>query len=171
MAKQRVLVDTCVIIEAIRINCWKALCQHLCVETVQCCVDECCNGDPLTPGRVPIVRDELVGSLTKVHVVSDLMLASLKLENDNLPALDDGELHMMAWLHSNPSEAILTMVSTADRAAVRAAHVLKLLDRVISLQELAQSAHIGAKQLVKLERHYTQDWLSTLRMQLKMNIL
>jgi hypothetical protein len=38
MSKLRVLVDTCVIIEAFRVNCWKALCNHFSVETVECCV-------------------------------------------------------------------------------------------------------------------------------------
>lgn len=171
MAKQRVLVDTCVIIEAFRINCWKTLCQYFSVETVQCCVDECCGGDPLKPGRVPIPREELGNGLTSVHVVSDLMLAELSLANDDLPALDDGERHMMAWLHSNPAEAILTVISTSDRAAVRAAHVLRLLDRVTSLQELAKNSHVGPKQLGNLEHHFTEDWLSTLRMQLRMDIL
>ena len=99
------------------------------------------------------------------------MLAKLTLENDDLPALDDGERHMMAWLHSNPSEAILTVISTSDRAAVRAAHVLRLLDFVISLQELAKKSHVGPKQLGNLEHQFTEDWLSTLRMQLRMNIL
>lgn len=171
MAKQRVLVDTCIIIEAFRINCWKTLCQNLSVETVQCCVDECCRGDPLKPGRVSIPREELVAGLASIHEVSDLMLAKLSLENDDLPALDDGEFHMMAWLHSNPSEAILTAISTSDRAAVRAAHVIRLLDQVTSLQELAKMSHVGPKQLGILEHHFTEDWLSTLRMQLRMNIL
>lgn len=171
MAKQRVLVDTCVILEAFRINCWKALCQHLSVETVKCCVEECCRGDPLKPGRIVIQRQELVDGLNSVHEVSDLMLAKLSLDNDDLPALDDGELHMMAWLHSNPSEAILTVVSTSDRAAVRAAHVLSLLDRVTSLQNLAKTSHVSPRQLGNLEHQFTEDWLSTLRMQLRMNIL
>lgn len=171
MTKQRVLLDTCVIIEAHRISCWKALCQAFDVETVQCCVDECCAGDPLKPGRVPIKREDLHAGMARVHDVTDIMLATLAIEQDDLPALDDGELHLMAWLHANPTEAVLTVISTSDRAALRAAHVLRLLDRVTSLQELGRGAGVGRKQLEKLEHHFSEDWLGAVRMQLRMNML
>ncbi|HGL5379806.1 TPA: hypothetical protein ACXJGC_001553 [Burkholderia cenocepacia] len=159
------------IIEAFRINCWKALCHHFEVETVECCVIECCTGDPLQPGRVQIPRPELIGGLARVHAVDDTMLAMLRLDCPHLPALDDGEHHLMAWLHANPDDAVLTAISTADRAAIRATHVLTLLDRVTSLQQLGQSAGVGRKQLDNLQPHFQEDWLSTLRLQLRMNIL
>lgn len=171
MSKQRVLVDTCIIIEAFRINCWKALCQYYEVETVQCCVDECAAGDPLEPGRVPIPHKELLAGLSKVHDVDDVMLISLAIERPDLPAIDAGELHMMAWLHANPAEAVISAISTADRAAVRATHVLKLVDRVVSLQHLANKAGVGGRQLQNLHHHFSEDWLSTVRTQLKMGIL
>jgi hypothetical protein len=171
MAKQRVLVDTCIIIEAFRVNCWKALCQHFEVETVQCCVDECAAGDPLEPGRVPIPRDELLAGLSKVHAVDELMLATLAIERADLPAIDAGELHMMAWLHANPDQAVISAISTADRAAIRATYVLKLVDRVVSLQHLAQTAGVRNKQVLSLKNHFSEDWLSDVRFQLKMGIL
>ena len=99
------------------------------------------------------------------------MLAKLMIDRTDLPAIDDGELHIMAWLHSNPSEAVITSISTADRAAVRATHVLQLLDNVHSLQNLGRTAGVGPKQLQGLQHHFTEDWLGTLRTQLKMNIL
>lgn len=171
MAKPRVLVDTCVIIEAFRTKCWKALCSHFDVETVDCCVTECCTGDPLQPGRVQIPRDELLDGFAHVHDVDDMMLAQLMLACPQLPALDDGERHLMAWLHAHPDDAVLTVISTADRAAVRATHVLKLLDRVTSLQNLGQTAGVGRKQLSNLHPHFQEDWLGSLRMQLQMGIL
>lgn len=171
MVKPRVLVDTCVIIEAFRINCWKALCIHFDVETVDCCVIECCTGDPLQPGRVQISRDELIEGLALVHEVDNTMLAMLRLDYPHLPALDDGELHLMAWLYAHPEDAVLTAISTTDRAAVRATHVMALLDRVTSLQELGLAAGVGRKQLENLQSHFEEDWLSSLRLQLQMNIL
>lgn len=171
MAKVRILVDTCVIIEAFRINCWKALCNHFDVETVQCCVDECSAGDPLAPNRICVPEAELLKGLSKVHHVDKLMLATLAIERDDLPAIDQGELHMMAWLHANPSEAIITSISTADKAAIRATHVLKLLDNVYSLQELAKGAGVGPRQLQGLQHHFTENWLQALRTQLIMDIL
>lgn len=60
MAKDRVLLDTCIIIEAFRVNCWKALCARYDVETVEKCVEEACTGDPLNPKRVPVDRKLLL---------------------------------------------------------------------------------------------------------------
>jgi hypothetical protein len=171
MAKQRVLVDTCIIIEAFRTNCWKALCQYFSVETVERCVTECCSGDPLNAGYVPIAREELIASLAKVHEVTDTMLVTLAIEREGLPALDDGEHHLIAWLHAHPADAIVTSVSTTDRAAVRAVHVLQLLDRMRSLQDLGKAAGVDRRQLATLKQHFSEDWLSAVRMQLVMGVL
>ena len=171
MPKQRVLVDSCVIIEAFRIHCWTALCVHFEVETVERCVEECCTGDPLLPGRVPIARDELTSSLTRIHAVDRTMLAALALDREDLPAIDDGELHLMAWLHANSGTSVTTVISTADRAAVRAIHVLQRLDQVTSLQSLGKTAGVGRKQLDTLQHHFSEDWLGTVRMQLRMGVL
>lgn len=170
MSKPRLLVDTCVVIEAFRTNCWTALCRHFDVETVEACVTECCTGDPLTPGRVPIDRTALLGGLAKVHVVDDLQLATLALEVEALPAIDDGELHLMAWLHSHPTDAVVVAISTADRAAVRATHVLGLISRVRSLQNAASLAGVGKAQLGKLQDHFGEDWLSRVRTQLLLGV-
>lgn len=170
MSKPRLLVDTCVIIEAFRTSCWTALCRHFDVETVEACVIECSTGDPLTPGRVPIDRTLLLAGLAQVHVVDDLQLATLALDVDALPAIDEGELHLMAWLHAHPTEAVIVAISTADRAAVRATHVLGLLERVRSLQTAASAAGVGKPQLGKLQHHFGEDWLSRLRTQLLLGV-
>jgi hypothetical protein len=141
-------------------------CQHFSVETVECCVTECCSGDPLTLGYVAIPRQELMAGLDKVRQVTDVMLAALVLEFEGLSALDDGERHLVAWLHAHPTEAIVTAISTTDRAAVRAVHVLQLLDRIRSLQDLGRAAGIGKRQLDALRQHFSEDWLSALRTQL-----
>lgn len=103
--------------------------------------------------------------------MTDEMLALVALEREDLPSLDAGELHMMAWLHANPTEAVLTALSTADRAAVKATFVLELLERVTSLQELARTAGVGRNQLKKLHDHFLEDWLGKVRMQLNSGIM
>lgn len=170
MPKPRLIVDTCIIIEAFRTNCWSALCQHFDVETVEACVVECCTGDPLAPGRVPIDRNVLISGLAQVHSIDDLQLATLALEVDGLPAIDEGELHLMAWLHTHPTVADIIMISTADRGAVRAAHVLGLIDRVRSLQVAAKAAGVGKAQLDKLQHHFSEEWLSRVRTQLLLGV-
>lgn len=171
MAKLRVLVDTCVIIEAFRTNCWKALCQHFAVETVEKCVEECCTGDPLQPGRVNVDRDQLMAGLAQCHPVSKEAIATLDYEVEGLPAIDDGELHLMAWLHEHRQEAVTVVLSTADRAAVRAAAVLKLLDQVKSLQELGKGAGVGPRQLDQLQEHFTSQWLGQVRLQIQLGTI
>lgn len=171
MPKPRVLLDSCVIIEAFRTSTWNALSKHFSVETVDCCLTECSTGDPLQPGRVPIPLDSLRAGLTAVHQVDEAMLASLALDFPNLPALDLGEQHLLAWLHANPGDAILTVLSTADRAAVRGSYVLNILDRVSSLEDLARQAGVGSRQLRSLHGHFHEDWLAQLRMQLRSGVL
>lgn len=171
MPKQRVLVDTCVIIEAFRTKCWKRLCTYFDIETVDCCVTECNTGYVGRRDRVNIPLDELKSGLARIHPVDDAMLATLALERQDLPALDDGELHIMAWLHANPGEAVVTSISTTDRAAVRASHVLQLLDRLRSLQDLARDAGVGRKQLGELQHHFNDAWLSEAKVKVQMNIL
>jgi hypothetical protein len=171
MPKPRVLVDSCVIIEAHRTKVWKALTSHFDVETVECCVVECCTGDPLVPGRIPMSSVTLRSQLAVVHHVDDLMLATLHLDHPDLPALDPGEEHLLAWLHANPGDALITVLSTADRAAIRGSYVMSLLDRVKSLEELAKQAHVGRNQLGKLQGHFLESWLSHLRMQLRTGVI
>ena len=42
---QVVLVDTNIIIEAVRVNCWGALTAHFSVETVEKCCEEARTGE------------------------------------------------------------------------------------------------------------------------------
>ncbi len=167
MAKERVLVDTCIIIEAFRINCWKALCNRYDVETVEKCIEEACTGDSLDAGRVVIDREELIKGLAKRHTVSSIELARLVLENEGLPGIDDGEKHLLAWMHANRPLPITVLLSTSDKAALRASHVLDLLNRVKSLEELAKAAGVDKRQLAKLENHFLERWLSGVRVELR----
>ncbi len=171
MAKPRLLVDSCIIIEAFRAKVWKALINHFEVETVECCVTECCTGDPLNPSYVPISYEQLKADLSTVHLVDGTMLATLALQYPDLPALDPGELHLLAWLDANPSHAVITAISTADRAAVRGTHVINLMDRLSSLEELLKAAGVGRKQLESIKDHFREAWLSKLRLQLRTGVL
>ncbi|WP_431261838.1 hypothetical protein ACQ859_16395 [Roseateles chitinivorans] len=159
------------IIEAFRSKVWKALANHFSLETVACCVEECLSGDPLRPGWIPVDREELIGGLAAVHDVNDEMLAMLAIERPELPALDPGELHLLAWLNAHPQENVLTALSTADRAAARGTHVLGLLDILASLEELCGQAGVGGRQVKGLQEHFQEAWLSKLRLQLRTGVL
>ena len=166
MARERLLVDTCIIIEAFRTKCWKALCARFDVETVEKCIEEACTGDSLDPTRVVIKRAELVAGLAKRHAVSNLELTKLAFARPDLPGLDDGEAHLMAWLHANSPVPISLMFSTTDKAAIKATHMLGLLDRMTSLEMAGRMAGVDKRQLSSLKKHFSDTWLASVKTQL-----
>lgn len=60
------LVDTNVIIEAVRTGCWRAITGRMNVETVETCINECLRGDAGRSGYV-IVSEEELNRLSRVH--------------------------------------------------------------------------------------------------------
>lgn len=170
MPKPRVLVDTCIIIEAYRTRTWKAICNAFDVETVEKCVEECCTGDVLNPKRISIKQSELQQDLAAIHPVSPLEIISLADSGLNLPGLDDGELHLMAWLYANRPVPIALLFSTADKAALRASGVLGLIDQVASLESFAKTAGVSKTQRDRFEEQFTERWLSSERLSVKLKM-
>lgn len=155
------LVDTNVIIEAVRTRVWKALLGALRVETVRECWDETQRGSPHDPGYVTVTAADLAG-LAEVHAVTDLERATLALTCADAAALDPGERDLLAHaLTRQASGDTVWLVSSPDRACVRAAVALNLGDHTISLEELAQAA--GARPALLPKEHFTRRWLSAER--------
>lgn len=154
------LVDTNVIIEAVRTKCWKALTGSLRVETVEECRDEAGRGDRSRPGYVPVSGDDL-GRLAKVHAVGDLERATLGLAYAGAQNLDAGErdLFAHAFVRAAAGDDVWVICSP-DRAAVRAAVALGWRDQTRSLAELA--AAVGARPNPPLAGHFGERWLSDL---------
>ncbi|HYN76667.1 MAG TPA: hypothetical protein VES73_02600, partial [Lamprocystis sp. (in: g-proteobacteria)] len=72
--------------------------------------------DPTEPGRIVVDRATLVGGLAGRHPIGKREIATLVLDHPHCQGLDDGELHLLAWLHAQrllPN--VLILVSTADR--------------------------------------------------------
>lgn len=150
---QLVLVDTCVIIEAFRTNCWRAVTTYFVVETVEKCEEEVRTGDSLLrPGYVKVDDKELRSGLRKVHRVSDKERAYLALADPKSFGLDDGERDLLA--HAIGRKDAWLIVS-ADKAAVYATLRLGWRQRIISLESAAK-AH-GAQP--KLKGHFGDHWL------------
>lgn len=169
MPKPRVFVDTCIIIEAFQTSTWTSLCNRFDVETVEKCVEECATGDPLLPDRANVPQARLRAELARVHPVSTEDLIALSRQS-GLPSIDDGERHLMAWLHSNRPANASVLISTADRAAVRAAHVLRLLDQVRSLELLLREAGVAPSKIKGLRDHFSEKWMATARTRILMNV-
>lgn len=99
-------------------------------------------------------------------------LASLVLAHHSCRTLDDGEQHLLAWLLANkllPSTIIV--VTTADKAALVAAHGLGWLDCAVSLEDLARRAGVGRANLDALALQYREDWLSSIKTKIRMGII
>lgn len=171
-AKTRVFADTNVILEAFRTNCWTAISSHFAIETVEKCVEETLTGNPGDPRHVSVPPADLNAGLSGRHPVTRKELASLVLAHHSCRTLDDGEQHLLAWLLANkllPSAVIV--VTTADKAALVAAHGLGWLDCTVSLEDLARRAGVGRTNLDALALQYREDWLSSIKTKIRMGII
>lgn len=172
MQKIRVFADTNVILEAFRTGCWTAICSHFAIETVEKCVEETLTGNPGDPRHVSVPPTDLHGGLAGRHPVTRKELASLVLAHPSCATLDDGEKHLLAWLLANkllPSATIV--VTTADKAALVASHGLGWLDCAVSLEDLARKSGVGRTNLDALALQYREDWLSSIKMKIRMGII
>ena len=150
-----VLVDTNIIIEAVRARCWNALAGRYNIETVEVCFDEVRAGDPLRPGYVTVDSTQLTRLLAQ-HPVTDLERAQLAMKLPMADALDPGERDLFAHALGRTDDWVLCC---ADRAAVNATFNLGWQERVVSLEKLAKAA--GSRPALKA--HFTEKWLAELR--------
>jgi len=137
-----VLVDTNIIIEAVRIECWKAITGHFRIETVEKCCEEARTGDLHRPGYVEVSEADLKTRLT-IHRVSDKALATLALQESF--RLDAGERCL--WAHAMGRDDDW-FACCCDRAAVNAAVRFGWADRLVALEELVQTA--GEKRAARM---------------------
>ncbi len=153
--RQVVLVDTNIIIEAVRTRCWNAIKAHFQIVTVEKCCEEARTGAAHRPGYVAVDTRALRDRLDVVGV-TDVELATLALRDAESFQLDAGERHL--WAHAL-GRADDWRACCADRAAVNAAIRLAWKDRLISLEALAN--HAGARAAVKaLKRQFSSARLS-----------
>lgn len=161
---QVILMDTSVIIEAYRTNCWNAVTAHFSVATVEKCYEETLTGDQLRPGYVAVDPENLRQGLADRNAVSNVERAALSLSLENADALDAGERDLLAHLLGRPG---VWLVSCADRAAVNAALAMGFEDRLVSSDAIARAA--GARP--DLRRHFTEAWLREVRTAFKLDRL
>jgi hypothetical protein len=166
MSKTRVFVDTNVILEAIRTKCWSAICNRFSIETVEKCIEESLTG------HTPVQQDILLNGLTARHSTSKREIANLFLSYPECQGLDDGELHLLAWLYAQrilPNELIA--ISTADKAAIRATAALGWIDALISLEQLVKQSGVTSAQLSGLRQHYKIQWLAGIKSDIRLGMI
>jgi len=165
MPKRRVFVDTNAIFPAVQAGEWKRLCGYFSIETVGAVVEETQNGGVNRKGYVPVDRAMLEQSLAKIRHPSDEDRAAFRLKALELNLeLDAGERDLLAYLlaHEKPRPEILVL-TTSDRAAVRASCALGWKDALISLERLLTEAGARPAALKSLADHYCEPWLCQAR--------
>lgn len=157
MARWRgpVLVDTNVIIEAWRVDAWRALCGGYALETVEECVIETQTGYQNRRPEQQIGREPLLAGLKAVHKVSDAERAAALVHEGEIAMLDEGEKALWAHALARPDAWVLC---GPDKASLRIGVRLNLRDRLVALERLLDDA--GFRPKTPLKDAYRQDWLA-----------
>ena len=157
-----ILVDTMIIIEAVDTGCWNAITGQRRIVTVDECAAELRRGDPSARGHVTVSEEDI--RRASVVTLAPTDAATFRLRYPDAHRLDAGERDLLALAGSLTVEFELC---SSDRAAVAAAHELGWLDRIVSLEALADS--VGARLRRPFKRQHTEShmaaWRTTLRMQ------
>lgn len=153
---QVILVDTNIIIEAVRTRSWNAIASYYSIETVETCRSEALQGDALRPGYVTVEPEQLHRGLKAAHGVSDTDRARLSLAAAAAGALDAGERDLFSHALGRSDAWLATC---ADRAALNVALALGWEGRIVSLEKLAQQTGTRAE----FKFHFTEKWLASIR--------
>jgi hypothetical protein len=148
-------VDTNAIIEAWRVNAWRALCGGYALETVEECVIETQTGYQNRRPEQHIDREVLLAGLKVVHEVSDAERAAALIRDGEITMLDEGEKAL--WAHAL-ARADAWVLCGPDKASLRIGVRLNLRDQLIALERLLDDAGFHPK--TPLKGAYRQDWLS-----------
>jgi len=152
-----VLVDTNIIIEAVRTECWSGLRGYYKLVTVESCRDEALSGVGRSPAYVEVRKSDLTPGV-QVVAVTDPDRAVLATACPEANFLDRGEFDLWAHAYSRGDNWVAVC---ADQAAVRVAVQLGWGDRLESLELIIADA--GLRIRLPLKDHYSRRRLSTWR--------
>lgn len=162
LRKTVILVDTNVVIEAVRTGTWNALTGAAKVETVEECRDEMRRGDDGTrPGYVAVSATDL-HRLSAVHAVSQRERAEYLLVDPDAVAMDPGEQDLFAHVYQRAKAGDdVWVLCSSDKAAIRAAVRIAIADQLTSLE--AACAATGARPKQPLKTQHKELFLSKYR--------
>jgi hypothetical protein len=156
--KQIVLVDTNVVLEAHRTGCWVPLAGYFDLHTVAKVVEETQTGYQNRDPEHWIDEATLRIQLAHVEAIDNTQRVSFNMRHGH-PTLDDGERDLLIYAEALGGSAWL--LNSPDMAAVRFAHRVGWLDRLVSLG--AMSTHLKVRLRCSLRKNYTESWLSQKR--------
>lgn len=157
-SQQIVLVDTNVILEAHQTGCWVPLAKYFALHTVDKVVEETQTGYQNREPEHWIDEAVLRGQLAHVESITEVQRVTFNVTHGH-PALDAGERDLLIYAETMTSPVWL--LNSPDMAAVRFAHRLGWIDRLVSLG--AMNAHRKTRLSRGLRDNYTERWLSRKR--------
>jgi hypothetical protein len=134
---------------------------------VRTVVDETQRGDTTRRKYVVVEKEMLLSTLTSVHDITEKNRADFMIRLKALHPkieMDAGERDLLAHIlaHEKPAPDILVL-TTSDRAAIRACCTLQWGDCLVSLERLLKDAGSPPKSLAQLEGHDREAWLIQVR--------
>jgi hypothetical protein len=156
MARWRgpVLLDTNAIVEAWRIDAWRALRGGYALETVEECLIETQTGYQNRRPEQQIDREILLAGLKAVHKVSETERAAALVRDGEIAMLDEGEKSLWAHALARPDVWVLC---GPDKASLRIGVRLGLRERLVALESLLDD--VGFRPKTTLRSAYRRDWL------------
>ena len=153
-----IYLDATAIIEAHVLGIWPALAARLPLATSAKCLAEVAAGNRPGGGRVMVdiqrVRREISIHQVPPNAVVEAVLAG----GFDISSLDPGEKELLALVRTKEGA---WSISSQDLGCIRGRNTLGLLDRFVSLEELAKAA--GARPRTPFRPHFTKRWLSEMR--------
>jgi hypothetical protein len=160
-----ILLDTSAIIEANKLKFWNALEKGFQLETVRKCIDEIKAGNFRGGTRLNIDVNRLAKGIVIRDVNREILTTAVLASDGKLGHVDLGERDLIAYAFSRPEGAFF--ISAQDKACIRVGGVLGLLERFISLEEMAIT--VGVR--TPLELQFTKRWLSSMKTQFRLGTL
>jgi hypothetical protein len=156
MARWRgpVLLDTNAIVEAWRVDAWRALRGAYALETVEECLIETQTGYQNRRPEQQIDREILLAGLKAVHKVSEAERAAALVRDGEIAMLDEGEKAL--WAHAL-ARADVWVLCGPDKASLRIGVRLGLRERLVALDGLLDD--VGFRPKTALRSAYRRDWL------------
>ena len=152
-----------IVIEAVRTVCWNAITGRRQVVTVDTCADELRQGDSSMAAYVPVSEEQLARAT--VEPLSPFARTAFRLRYPSADGMDAGERDLLALASTRLDEF---QICSCDKAAVRAAHALGWIDRVVSLEGLAQT--VRARPNPALRNQFSESRLSEWRTKLQLGM-
>jgi len=157
--KATILADTMAIKAAHEYGLWNALRKTYDLRSVPICVQEATQ--PNSKGYILVRRSykEVAAELTLGEVTPTASIA-LRLEVGHMSDLDAGERDLLAYARTLPPDT--WWLCGPDNGTVRAMQMLRIFDRMVSLETVARGA--GCR-VDRLPSQFRDRWLSDHRTQ------